>query len=140
MSKEGYLYDVFLICTVRDADDTDKKFINDYLTELRSQGKKVYYPADDTVQTDPSGGYQICSDNYRAIMRSKEAHVYWTEKSQGTKFDLGMAFYEHRNYGKKIKLANRIQVEEIVKEQKNKDLKKSFEMVLLRLDDLARNL
>ncbi|VVB83090.1 Uncharacterised protein [uncultured archaeon] len=129
--------DAFLICTVREADDNDRKFINDYLVKLRSQGKTVYYPAEDTEQVDSSGGYQICSDNCWGIMDSKEVHVYWTDKSQGTKFDLGMAFIQHKMIGKKIRLANRSQVEKMVEEQKSKNIGKSFEMVLLKLDDLA---
>jgi hypothetical protein len=135
---EDFLYDAFLICTVREADDNDKRFIQDYLVKLRSQGKKIYYPAEDTEQVDSSGGYQICSDNCQAIMNSEEAHVYWTDKSQGTKFDLGMAFIQHKMMGKKIRLANRSQVEKMVEEQKLKNIGKSFEMVLLRLDDLAK--
>ncbi|MCK9595972.1 hypothetical protein M0R19_02205 [Candidatus Pacearchaeota archaeon] len=137
MKKSDFLYDAFLICTVREADKKDLRFINKYLKSLRNEGKKVYYPATDTEQVDSSGGYQICSDNCKAIWNSKEAHVYWTEKSQGTKFDLGIAFYEHRNFGKNIRLANRSQVEKIVKGQRKEGKGKSFEMVLLKLDDLA---
>lgn len=137
MDKD-FLYDAFLICTVREADENDLKFINDYLLKLRSQGKKIYYPAEDTEQVDSSGGYQICSDNCKAIMDSEETHVYWTDKSQGTKFDLGMAFLLHKNLGKKIRLANRSQVEKMVEEQKLKNIGKSFEMILLKLDDLAK--
>jgi hypothetical protein len=139
MKKRDFLYDAFLICTVREADNIDKEFINDYLLLLRGQGKKVYYPANDTEQIDISGGYQICSDNCTAIENSKEVHVYWTKKSEGTKFDLGIAFYEHKKYNKNIKLANRKQVEEIVKEQRKERKGKSFEMILLKLDDLAKN-
>jgi len=137
-SKDSYLYDAFLICTVREADKKDKEFINNYLKKMRSKGLKMYYPAEDTNQVDPLGGYTICSDNCKAIKDSKEVHVYWTDKSQGTKFDLGIAFYEHKAQGKRIKLANKSQVEKMIEEQKNKGIKKSFEMVLLKLDNLAK--
>jgi len=142
IKKRNKYYDAFLICTVREADATDLEFINNYLTRLQGEGKTVYYPARDTKQEDHLGGYNICSDNCKAIMNSDEIHVYWTEKSQGTKFDLGIAFAEHRTKGKNIILANRSQVEKIVEGQKElakqqKRVPKSFEMVLLKLDDLA---
>jgi len=136
--EDCFLYDVFLICTVREANEKDKEFINEYLSQLKSERKRVYYPAENTNQVDESGGYRICSDNLKAIMDSKEIHVYWTEKSQGTKFDLGIAFMEHRTKKKSIKLANRSDVEAIVQEQMKNKVKKSFEMVLLKLDDLAK--
>jgi len=135
--SDYFLYDVFLICTVREADEKDRNFIDNYVSNLEDQGKRVYYPAADTNQIDESGGYRICSDNLKAIMDSQEVHVYWTQKSQGTKFDLGIAFMEHRTKNKKVRLANRNDVEEIVKEQRKNGQKKSFEMVLLNLDDLA---
>lgn len=135
--SDCFLYDVFLICTVREADENDKKFLDDYVIKLENEGKKVYYPPADTNQIDESGGYRICSDNLKAIMDSQEVHVYWTEKSQGTKFDLGIAFMEHRTKKKNIRLANRNDVEKIVNEQMKNRVKKSFEMVLLKLDDLA---
>jgi hypothetical protein len=133
-----YNYDEFLICTVREADPEDKKFLEDYVRSQEASGKRIYYPARDTNQVDETGGYRICSDNNQAIRDSREISVYWTTKSQGTKFDLGMAFNEHRINGKSIRLVNRSTVEQLVEEQKTKGLKKSFEMVLLKLDDLAK--
>jgi hypothetical protein len=137
MDKD-FLYDAFLICTVREADENDLKFINNYVSKFESEGKKIYYPARDTAQVDSTGGYVICSDNCDAIQHSEEVHVYWTDKSQGTKFDLGMAFFLNQTVGKKIVLANRVSVEEIVSKQKKEGTKKSFEMVLLNLDNFAR--
>ncbi len=138
MKKDDFLYDEFLICTVREADEEDKKFLEDYISTQESNGKNIYYPARDTLQIDITGGYYICSDNCEAIQKSKEIAIYWTQKSQGTKFDLGEAFLLHKNEDKKIKLINRKKVEEIVKEQKKKGIEKSFEMVVLRLDNLAK--
>ncbi|MCL5018452.1 MAG: hypothetical protein M1416_01645 [Candidatus Pacearchaeota archaeon] len=138
MEEDCFLYDVFLICTVREADENDKKFLEDYVLKLESEGKKVYYPARDTNQVDESGGYRICVDNITAGKKSREFHVYWTQKSEGTKFDLGSSFYQHLFENKDIKLANRSNVEEIVKQQKKEGKKKSFEMVLLDLDDLSK--
>jgi hypothetical protein len=136
--ESKFLYDAFLICTVREADENDLRFIQDYISKFKSEGKRIYYPAEDTNQIDSTGGYRICSDNCNAMQNSEQIHVYWTEKSQGTKFDLGVAFLLNQTIGKKIVLANRSQVEKIVEEQKSKDIKKSFERVLLMLDDLIR--
>ncbi|MBC8495854.1 hypothetical protein H8D36_06890 [archaeon] len=133
-----FKYDEFLICTVREADANDLRFLENYVAEAEASGRKVYYPAKDTNQIDETGGYQICCDNNLAMRESQEVSVYWTTKSQGTKFDLGMAFNQHRTENKKIKLANRSDVEKMVQEQRAKGLAKSFEMVLLRLDDLAK--
>lgn len=138
VGRKGYDYDEFLICTVREADESDKAFLARYVEEHDALGWNIYYPARDTNQVDESGGYRICCDNNSAMARSKSISVYWTSKSQGTKFDLGMAFEQHRISGKPIRLANRSAVEEMVAEQKSKGLKKSFEMVLLKLDDMAR--
>ena len=134
---ERYGYDEFLICTVREADESDLAFLKRYVTEREASWLKVYYPTRDTKQVDETGGYRICCDNNEAMSQSKAVSVYWTKKSQGTKFDLGMAFEQHRAQGKPIRLANRPTVENIVAEQRVEGLKKSFEMVLLSLDDMA---
>lgn len=135
-----YTYDEFLICTVREASDEDKTFLGNYVREKEVMGKRIYYPARDTNQIDETGGYRICCDNNEGMRHSREIVVYWTKKSQGTKFDLGMAFEQHITLGKNIRLANRSAVESIVAEQiSTEKLKKSFEMVLLTLDNLANS-
>lgn len=137
--KPKYQHDEFLICTVREADDSDLAFLEKYVEEHAALGWNIYYPTRDTNQVDETEGYRICQDNNRAMRDSKTVSVYWTSKSQGTKFDLCMAFEQHRVSGKPIYLANRSTVEEMVAEQKAQGVKKSFEMALLKLDDLARS-
>ncbi len=138
MKTRDFLYDEFLICTVRGADDKDKKFLEDYVSKAESDGKKIYYPARDTNQTDSSGGYQICLDNCDGMLSSRIVSIYWTEKSEGTRFDFGEAFLLHKTAGKKIKLINRSDVERIVEKQKQNKIGKSFEMVVLKLDDYSK--
>jgi|WetSurMetagenome_2_1015567.scaffolds.fasta_scaffold1204117_1 hypothetical protein len=87
-----YKYDVFLICPVREASDEQKKRIKAYIAKLKGEGKKVYYPADDTVQTGDDTGLRICQDNCRAIRKSREVHIFYDPKSEGSRFDLGIAF------------------------------------------------
>ncbi len=84
-------YDVFLICPVRDANLEQKQKMEEYIQKLESEGKTVYYPARDTYQVDPTG-YRICNDNKNAIEQSKELHIFYDKTSQGSLFDLGMAF------------------------------------------------
>lgn len=136
--KDKYLYDEFLICTVRDADEKDKKILEDYVFKAEAEGKKIYYPARDTNQIDPTGGYNICSDNCDGLLNSRQISIYWTIKSEGTRFDFGEAFLLHKLKGRKIGLINRSDVEKIVEEQKRSGIKKSFEMVALKLDNLNK--
>jgi hypothetical protein len=82
---------IFLICPVRNATEQDKAATNAYIAKLEAKGKKVHYPPRDTDQNDP-GGLNICRTNRQAMIDSDEVHVYWTPGSEGSKFDLGMAF------------------------------------------------
>ena len=95
------MYDVFLICPVRNADELQKHQMVEYIEKLEDSGLSVYYPARDTNQDDHHG-FRICSDNKKAIENSKEIHLFWDKTSQGTLFDLGMAFYS----GKDLILVN----------------------------------
>ena len=90
-----YLYDVFLICPVRNATDEQKQQLQDYIIRLENEGLKIYYPARDTDQNDPTG-YRICMDNRYAISYSREIWIYWDKDSSGSLFDLGMAFMENK--------------------------------------------
>jgi hypothetical protein len=130
---------IFIICPVREADQNEKDFLAEYVSMLEMEGNRVHLPARDTRQDDATGGYNICSQNYDAICESDEVHVYWTEKSKGSLFDIGASFGENKKRGKPIKLINREYVEKAVERQKKEGIKKSFEMVLLRLDDECRN-
>jgi hypothetical protein len=85
------MYDVFLICPVRNASEKQKKEMTEYIIKLKLEGKKVYYPGTDTNQVDLIG-YRICNDNRKAIEESKEVHIYFDVNSAGSLFDLGMAF------------------------------------------------
>ena len=90
--RESFLYDVFLICPVRDANPVQKARMRAYIDKLKGEGKKVYYPADDTVQTGDDTGLRICQDNCRAIRKSREVHIFYDPKSEESCFNLGIAF------------------------------------------------
>jgi len=88
-------YDVFLICPVRNANEEQKEKMKEYINNLESLNKKVYYPARDTNQEDTTG-LKICKDNCKAIKQSKEIHIFWDSTSQFTYFDLGMVFMANK--------------------------------------------
>ena len=83
----------FLICPVRGADVEDTRGIVESLESGKSDGIKwdIHWPLRDTDQEDDTG-YRICEDNMNAIKESKRVFFVWDGKSQGSLFDLGMAF------------------------------------------------
>jgi len=82
---------IFIICPVRDADLETKKRLEDYAAALEKEGHRVHLPHRDTNQSDTIG-YKICLTNLIAIKHADEVHVFYTNTSTGTHFDLGMAF------------------------------------------------
>jgi nucleoside 2-deoxyribosyltransferase len=82
---------VFLICPVRDADTAERLGIAQYVARLECAGVAVHWPARDTDQQD-AHGLAICVTNAAAIERADEVHVWWSDASEGSRFDLGMAF------------------------------------------------
>lgn len=51
----------------------------------------MHFPHRDTDQDDDVG-LRICADNLEAIRQAEVIHIIWDGKSQGSLFDLGMAF------------------------------------------------
>ena len=78
----------FLICPVRGHEMNET--IN-YVEKLEAEGWEVHWPPRDTNQHDPTG-YRICKDNYKAIYRADVVHIVYDPTSQGSLFDLGVAF------------------------------------------------
>lgn len=137
--EQEFEYDVYMLCPVRNATDEEKEFLENYKSKLEEKGFKVLYPATDTPQEDPSGGYDLVMTHCDEILNSRTVHVYWNEKSEGSKVDLGKSLMEHRRRGLEVILVNREHVKGLVGEQKQKGLKKSYEMVLAQLDDKSKN-
>ena len=117
---------IFMICPVREADEEEKAFLQDYISNLEQEGHKVHYPPRDTNQDDPIG-YYICRENRQAILDADEVHIYFTPKSKGTLFDIGMAFMME----KPIVLVNIDKIE--------KTPHKSFPNVLIELHNMYKN-
>jgi nucleoside 2-deoxyribosyltransferase len=78
----------FLICPVRGKSPEDTF---DVVKQLESEGYDVHWPHRDTNQNDTTG-LRICSDNRKAIETADVIHIVWDGQSQGSLFDLGMAF------------------------------------------------
>lgn len=83
---------IYLLSPVRNATDAEKKFIDNYVHKLESRGHKVHYPGRRDTNQDDVIGLKICTSNRIAIKNSTEIHAYWNGKSQGSFFDIGMAF------------------------------------------------
>jgi len=87
---------VFIICTVRGASAEYQKELEDYVDSLEAEGVQVHLPHRDTNQKGK--GIEICNQNAGAIKASDEIHIFYNPDSQGTHFDMGVAF----SLGKKI--------------------------------------
>ncbi|OGF74132.1 hypothetical protein A2W54_01615 [Candidatus Giovannonibacteria bacterium RIFCSPHIGHO2_02_43_13] len=111
----------FLVCSVRNATPEQKAAAEFYVKNLEAKGYKVHWPPRDTNQDDLIG-LRICSDNRAAIKNADEIHIMWDQNSQGSLFDIGIAFALE----KKVILAN----PNAVQPTQNK----SFANVLLLLD------
>ena len=81
---------IFRICSVRGASTETLAAQESYVRALEEQGHEVHYPPRDTDQG--AAGIAICAQNLAAIAASDEVHVWYTPDSQGTHFDMGMAF------------------------------------------------
>ncbi|MCP4651447.1 MAG: hypothetical protein GY853_15380 [PVC group bacterium] len=89
---------IFIISTVRNAKDDYITKLENYVQKLELMGNEVHLPHRDTNQNN--NGYAICQFNKNAIYDSDEVHIFYNSNSQGTHFDMGVAFA----FGKKIKI------------------------------------
>ena len=138
MSMKKADFDIYMLCPVRKATEEQVAFLRGYKQKQEARGCWVHYPGDDTVQDDESGGYRICMDHCNEIAHSKTVHAYRVA-STGSYVDLGTALREHQRRGMDILLINRKDVEALVEEQTTKGILKSYERVLLKLDDITKS-
>jgi len=89
---------IFIICSVRDASAEYRQKLEKYVEILERVGNAVHLPHRDTDQGATSLG--ICTANMNAITHSDEVHIFYSSTSQGTLFDMGVAF----GLGKTIKV------------------------------------
>jgi nucleoside 2-deoxyribosyltransferase len=81
---------VYIVCSVRGASDEYRKRLEGYAAELEAAGNEVHLPHRDV---DQSGrGIDICRKHLKAMRGCDVVHLFYSAGSQGTHFDLGMAF------------------------------------------------
>ncbi|MEK9179865.1 MAG: hypothetical protein AAB897_00400 [Patescibacteria group bacterium] len=117
---------IFLICSVRKADEKERAAQLAYVKKLEMAGHEVYWPTrDNPHQKTDLIGLLICDWNREAIFLAQEIHIWYSSDSEGSKFDFGMVFMLNRSRNVKIVIAN----PEAVRPTPHK----SFENVLLAL-------
>lgn len=99
---------VFFISPVARATGELRTELEAYVQNLEANGHEIHLPHRDTEQKDPTGGYNVCKTNVRAIMNCDEVHIWYDETSGGSKFDIGVTFtlVVMMGYNKKIKIVN----------------------------------
>jgi hypothetical protein len=103
---------IFLISPVRKITKKERKAIKEYVGVLENKGYTVYWPLRDTPQEDPYGGYRVCLTNFFKMREATEIHVWFSPKSEGSIFDLGMLFAliqyaeAYRGMRKRVLVAN----------------------------------
>ncbi len=83
---------IFLICPVRNANNEQRKWIEDYVANRLDAGYIIHAPHLHTRQTDLFGGYAICKQNAEAVASSSEVVIYYDQSSTGSVFDLGVSY------------------------------------------------
>jgi len=81
---------IFIICSVRDATQEERDLLESYTKVMEQKGHKVHLPHRDTDQE--ATGLAICTQNAKAIQEADEVHIFYTSKSIGSHFDMGVAF------------------------------------------------
>jgi len=94
---------IFVICSVRGASEEYKQKLETYVEKLEAEDHNVHLPHRDTDQN--ADGITILKINTRAIVTSDEVHIFYSKESQGTHFDMGVAF---SNYKKIVVVENEV--------------------------------
>lgn len=81
---------IFIICSVRGMDAAYRAKLEKYVSDLEADGNHVHLPHRDTDQN--ASGIGICMENAEAIENADEVHIFYSSKSTGTHFDMGVAF------------------------------------------------
>jgi len=81
---------VFIICSVRNATEEYRTKLESYVSGLEKRNIKVHLPHRDTNQN--ARVIEICEENAKAIRNADEVHIFYSSSSQGTHFDMGVAF------------------------------------------------
>lgn len=80
----------FVICTVRNATEEYKKELEEFVAKKEAEGWIMHLPHRDTNQN--ATGLEICIENFNAISTADKVFIFYNPDSQGTHFDMGVAF------------------------------------------------
>jgi len=83
---------IYIVCPVAKITANERYKLDKYVKELESEGHKVHLPFRDTYQVSIGGGILQMAQNRKAIEGADEVHVFWNRSSEGSKFDIGMAY------------------------------------------------
>ena len=81
---------IFIIGSVRGASPAEQGKLDHHAMQLESDGHSVHLPHRDTEQD--ADGIDICRQNREAIQKADIVHIFYCPESQGTHFDMGVAF------------------------------------------------
>jgi len=88
--KENIKMKIFIICSVRNADEQYRHKLEEFARSLEIAGHIVHLPHRDTDQN--ASGIDICIQNLNAIRSADFIYVFFNSSSTGTHFDLGSAW------------------------------------------------
>jgi nucleoside 2-deoxyribosyltransferase len=80
----------FVICSVRGQSEEYRNKLEAFVKEKEAQGWQIHLPHRDTNQN--ARGYDICLQNAEAINLAHRIFIFYSPNSQGTHFDMGVAF------------------------------------------------
>jgi len=87
---EGKIMKGFVICSVRGQSEEYRVKLELFVSNKETHGWVIHLPHRDTDQK--AKGYDICKQNAEAIKNADKVFVFYNPESQGTHFDLGVAF------------------------------------------------
>ncbi len=82
---------IYIICSVRSVGTTESTRLDEYVLKLEAEGHNVHYPPRD-VEQRCNTGMTIVDAHGKAMRKCDEVHILWNVNSQGSHFDLGMAY------------------------------------------------
>lgn len=81
---------IVICCPIRLADKSQNQEALDYIARLKSEGHEVFSYWDTLMEACPTGA-DILNRHLEAVQNADEVHVFWTNNSTGTHFEIGTA-------------------------------------------------
>ena len=103
---------VVIICSVRKATSDYRKRLEEYVAKLEKADIEVYLPHRDNKQDDL--GINICIRMREKIEKCDRVDIFFSG-SEGTLFDMGMAFMASYGEGKPIKIVKNLPFDDYTK-------------------------